>query len=246
MGTKCVMCQTEGELVNAIAKDEIIEVCKNCADKNDLPIIQKPTQEQVNRSSRFLPIHNRIAFSIETPGVKQKIETTTTNKELEKMVIQNSTKKDYSDLVDNFHWHIQQARRFKKISQKQLSELIGEPEVLISMAEEGKLPEDYDKLISKLEQYFRIQLRKESKKQEAFTGFFDLKKADLNVVMTGDLKNAHEEMVIDEVKQKIEENKKKGFWSRFFGSDDGLEEVGDSSGENADDLADIEEAEEEK
>jgi hypothetical protein len=139
------------------------------------------------------------------------------------------------------------------------------------MAEEAKLPEDYDKLINKFEQFLKLTLRKEPKKAEAFSqgvfdteriiysksnsrrvqeskhilglssGILDIKKADLSKVTTGDLKRAREEMIISEIKEKVEEENKKGkgFWSRFFGSDD---EIRDESEEE--DLEDIEEIEE--
>jgi len=200
MENKCEICNSETELVDVIGKEDIMNICKVCADKNDFPIIQKPTQDQINRSVRFRPVHERLSISA---GIKPKEQSSI------KTSIQSLKKKDYPELIDNFHWHIQQARRFKKMSEKQLSESIGEPEVLISMAEEGKLPEDYDKLINKFEQFLKIQLRKESKKT-------DLNKINNN--NDSDLKQAKEEMIISEVGEKLEEKSKKGFWSRFFGS----------------------------
>ena len=65
----------------------------------------------------------------------------------------------YSDLVNNFHWHIQHGRRLKKISQKQLASMIAEKEEIIVLAEQGRLPEDYSKLISKLEQLLNIKIK---------------------------------------------------------------------------------------
>ena len=56
-------------------------------------------------------------------------------------------------------------RRSKKISQKNLAEEIGEPEIAIKLAEQGIIQEGYQ-LVDKLENYFGIQLRK-GKKPEA-------------------------------------------------------------------------------
>ena len=72
----------------------------------------------------------------------------------------------YGDLVDNFHWHIQHGRRLKKVSQKQLSEMIAEKEEIVVLAEQGKLPEDYNKLVNKLEQFLNIRIKK--KQDESF------------------------------------------------------------------------------
>lgn len=79
-------------------------------------------------------------------------------RELKKEIF--DVKQSYDDLVDNFHWHIQQGRRLKKISQKQLASMIAEKEELIVMAEQGRLPSDYAKLVSKLEQYLGIKIKK--------------------------------------------------------------------------------------
>ena len=111
---------------------------------------------------------------------------------------------DLADLVENFHWVIQQGRRMKKVSPKQLAEQIAEPEILIASAEKGKLPKDYDKLVSKLEQFLGVQIRKKSNKPDSYSkNVFDIKKTDLTSVTTTDLKKFKEERKTDNL---VEEN----------------------------------------
>ena len=66
----------------------------------------------------------------------------------------------YSDLVDNFHWTIQRIRRARRITRGDFANKIGESESTVQMIESGILPEDNYKIISKIENYFGISLRK--------------------------------------------------------------------------------------
>jgi ribosome-binding protein aMBF1 (putative translation factor) len=157
---KCLMCNTIAFLVDAISNEEIIKVCPNCAEKNKFPIISKPTEEQIKRSHKFYGVRERLYSN--RPDLQQvKKEKSEADKELEKHIRETVVKGDYPTLVDNFHWHIQHGRRMKKLSHKQLAESIAEPQVLIELAEQGKLPQDYSKVIIKLEQFLKVRLRKE-------------------------------------------------------------------------------------
>ncbi len=182
----CFNCGFESELIEAIDNQEVIRICRDCARKSGLPLIQKPTPEQLRAAQRFQGVKERLASA---PGFRNevhvekkhidvhaydealkkvslskpvKINEDGEDKQIEKVLRESLKKREYPDLVENFHWHIQQGRRMKKISQKQLGEFIAEPEVMISLAEQGKLPDNYDRLISKLEQYLSVKLRKES------------------------------------------------------------------------------------
>ena len=75
-----------------------------------------------------------------------------------------------NNLAENFHWQIMMARRNKAISQRKLAEVIGESETSIKMIEQGELPQNSDKLISKIEQYLRINLRKNTNQQNSQIG----------------------------------------------------------------------------
>ncbi len=179
----CPLCGLNSKLVEAIGESEIVEVCERCAIKNSFPVINKPSIDQIRKESRFYsPNTNSIVKSVR----KIDPETEKVNHELKSIVATHVKKGDYNDLVDNFHWNIQQGRRLKKLSQKQLGEHIAEPEIIIAMAEKGELPENYQKVITKLEQYLGIKLNKHPDKR--FSKELDIKKIDLNSITTSDLK----------------------------------------------------------
>ncbi len=208
---KCAVCGVTFDLVDAIDGHEIIKACSRCAEKGKFPIIQRPTQEQINRASKFYGVRDRLM--VNRPELKVRKETPE-DKELKRVIAESAKLQKYEDLVDNFHWHIQQGRRMKKISQKQLGEMIAEPEAVVSMAELGKLPEDYYRLITKFEQYLKVKLKKQEDKpvsdeqtteEQAEDGEFDIKKANFFKVTTGYLKSLKERMI---GKQEAKEEKK--------------------------------------
>ena len=192
----CVFCGSPDNLIEAIGEKEIILVCQSCANDRGIPLIRRPSVDQIKNTYRTPKLNANDEFVIK----KKDPETLKLEKELKDMV-KKSVSKDYGNLVDNFHWHVQQGRRHKKLSVKQLSEAIAEPEVLIEMIENGQLPENYSKVITKLEQFFRIKLRKIDDKKEG--DVLDIKKLDTNEVTVGDLKEINE--------------KKKGIFAGLFG-----------------------------
>jgi len=73
------------------------------------------------------------------------------------------------ELVENFHWKISQKRREKGLTRKQVALAIGESENDIKIIENGVLPMNNFVLISKLESYFGINLRKNKSIAPALT-----------------------------------------------------------------------------
>lgn len=224
MFEKCFLCGKEDELVEAIGEAEIMRVCRVCADKNRLPIIPKPTAEQLSETNVRIG-----SGSVPAPAKKTEVDV-----ELEKIVVENVHDGPCDDLVDNYHWHIQHARRMKKISHKQLAELIAEPEIVVSMIEKAKLPKDYQRVVSKLEQFLGIVLFKVRPKVE---GEVELDKVNPFEVTTSDLKKMatpdesphidiseerDEEVpeVLEDSVEVKEKKDKKGFWKDFFSLDD--------------------------
>lgn len=184
----CSLCGEEDRLFEAIADDQIKSVCRLCARKNNWPLIKKPSNEQMQNERRFVPVNS---YPFERKKEKEpNPETEKVNRELKTIVVDRIKPGEYEDLIDNFHWHIQHARRLKKVSQKQLAEMIAEPEIIVSMAEKAQLPEDYEKTISKLEQLLGIKLRKKPVKLVGVSEQgLDFKKADLQNITTDDLRN---------------------------------------------------------
>lgn len=198
MEGNCLLCGEKSRLFEAIDSDEIKEMCALCVRKNNLPIIRKATSEQIQKENRFISVRERLSKDVKKEIIP---ETEKLNERLKTIVEEKIKSGSYEDLIDNFHWIIQHTRRRKKLSQKQLAEAIAEPEVLVSMAEKAQLPDDYERVISKLEQFLSIKIRKN---QEKITGIekgeFDIKKANLFDVTTTDLKNLELSKETEELK----------------------------------------------
>lgn len=160
---KCVICgrsEAEGEIVRAVYGNHIQDICIGCAERETLTILKKPTAEQLKESERPFTVDERLE---RMTGVKRRdkasgliindfIKTKSTQK-----------KQDYSylNIVENFNWHIKNARRRMKISTFQLARDIAESESVVKMIEEGQLPGEPKEVVRKLEQYLRIKLIKD-------------------------------------------------------------------------------------
>ncbi len=172
---ECFKCGNSGDkvrLFDAISGEGIVKICEFCANDEDLPVIKRPTTEQLKTAESNTPVRQMLTrmssgkAALEEQYAKDK-------KRLEKREIslrdivdrkyKDSPKKSIPrpDLIDNFHWVIMRVRRAKKISYKQLAEAISESEAAVQMAEKGILPEDDNKLINKLETYFGVRLVKD-------------------------------------------------------------------------------------
>ena len=74
------------------------------------------------------------------------------------------------ELVDNFHWEIVRERRRKNLSRKELAVGIGVSENTLKIVENGILPKDDFILVNKIQDFLKINLRKEQ------SGFGEMRK----------------------------------------------------------------------
>jgi len=136
--------------------------------------VRKPTTFQLKESEKKPSVYDRLSrlSGIKRSGEERfvkgfKSKEETTLKELvdrnykKNLKEQTAEKKPRPDLVDNFHWVIMRARRFKKLTQEQLAKEISESEAAINLAERGILPEDDYRLLNKLESFLRVKLVKD-------------------------------------------------------------------------------------
>ncbi len=231
---ECFICGITGEqtrLFDAISKEGIVKICKECSFKEDIPVIKRPTTFQLKEEERRQTVYERLS---KAAGIEKKEQKTV---QLEKQetslrdIVEKNLEKKFGrhekfgkkeprlDLVDNFHWSIMTSRRRKKISQAQLAEAIAESESVIRMAEKGILPEDDYTLINKLENYLEIKLiRKEIEKiiQEKKPEISKVNLASPENLTIADLKEMRrireeELMQRNEERRLIEENSDKEF-----------------------------------
>ena len=88
-------------------------------------------------------------------------------------------KKNYvvKELIENFHWEIIKQRRARNITRKKAADAMGVPENELGMLERGELPRDDFVLVSKVENYFAVNLRKNPSAKHTGTNLLDLQKA---------------------------------------------------------------------
>ena len=162
--------------MDVISDEEIVKMCEDCARKEELPILIKPTTSQLKESERPYSVRERLRRMAGLKAEKEEIKmiakkitdvtlddlyTRKRQKELEERYELEKKKDKSVKLIDNFHWHIYMGRQKKKLTRKQLAELIGESETAIKMLENKEIPGDASILISKLEQFLGVKLRRE-------------------------------------------------------------------------------------
>jgi ribosome-binding protein aMBF1 (putative translation factor) len=214
---ECAKCGASGDTValfDAISRDGVIKICEACAFKEDIPIIRKPTSDQLraintprsvyvrlSSMAKLNPKEHREKFSGYPHRQSETPKQITTLRELVDRDYEKKSKGEIQktprpDLVDNFHWVIMKARRMKKLSFAQVSKEIAEPEKTLELAEKGILPDDL-RFIKKLESYYGISLEKkdpmEVRKKPAEVQFEDIVTKNMTVA---DLKEIQKEREI--------------------------------------------------
>ena len=162
--TECFRCEKSGKevrLIDAIYENEIVKICERCAIVEGIPIIKKPTTSQLKDSERSSSVYERLKRISGLKKDEEKHESILDQlRQLEEHPeLEEPEEKKPFNLIDNFHWQVMRARRNRGLSPKQLAWMIGESETAIKMIEKQELPEDAEKLIRKLEQFFQIKIR---------------------------------------------------------------------------------------
>ncbi len=156
---ECFKCGVSGDKVrlsNAISSKGIVKICDDCASAEKLPIIKKPTDSQIIDSQRQKSVRDRLT------GMNKRLVSgrEISLRDLIDQKFKNKTVHSNPDLADNFHWVIQRIRRARKITREEFAKGINEPEATVRMIEQGILPENNYKIITKIEEYLKINLRK--------------------------------------------------------------------------------------
>ncbi len=163
----CIRCEKNGNevrLLDGISGTEIVKICERCSIIEGIPLIKKPTTSQLRDAEKTSTMEQRLRRIAGLDGKEEKHESIF--EQMKKLdahpEFEKPDKKSQFNLIDNFHWHIQRARRNRGLSHKQVAWALGESEAALKMIEHGDLPEDSEKLIKKLEQFFQIKIRERS------------------------------------------------------------------------------------
>ncbi len=182
---RCSVCRKDSDevkLFEGISKTEMVLVCLECAEKEGIPLIQKPSEDQLQKASKQYSVRERmerLSGMGETTDISK--DQTTTQGNLAKLRV--LPKKQYhEDILDNYYWTLNIARRRKKLSINQLAELIKIDIGIIQGIEKGKIPENFEELFLKLESFLGIKLLKNHKTKVNFVRTKDEEQEVLNSV----------------------------------------------------------------
>ncbi len=230
---ECARCGVQGNktrLFEVIKKEGLINLCSSCIHQEDLPIVRKPTQVQLKESEKSASVYERLSKLSGYDSEKAKREEKTIELINQETSLRSIVERNYSeklageknrkaraDLIDNFHWKLMVARRKQKLTQAQLAEKIGEPEIAIKLAENGILPEGDYMLVNKLEKYLDLVLVKPGHEGENRGRIESVKPVlnfggkDINNLKISDLQRIKEEKerqrVLEEERKLFEEVK---------------------------------------
>jgi len=167
----CFRCERSGrevKLHDAIYENDLIKVCERCAITESIPILRKPSTSQLKAAERSYGVYERLK-RISGKEEKERLHESVLDK-IKKLDenpdIEKPDEKPFN-LISNYHWRVARARRNRGLSQTQLAWALGESETAIKMVEKGDLPEEPEKLIKKLEQFFQIHLKERTPEELA-------------------------------------------------------------------------------
>ena len=168
--SKCFKCGVSGEevrLLDAVGTGGLVLVCEDCAEKEEIPVLKRPTTFQLKNSenSEYRPFRERrykelgrpmppSEKQIKTNRVESRSSSKTPELTLKDILDRNMKKKHGVDtnvkkeirrpinLLENYHWIVMNARRKKHLTPSQVGEAIGESESVVRMVERGMLPDD--------------------------------------------------------------------------------------------------------
>lgn len=183
---KCAVCKRtsdEVQLYTGILKDEMVMICEECATSERIPVVKKPSESQLDRANKRYSVRERMErlSGIRDPS-RINGEQIITQGNLAKLRM--PPKKEHNDdILYNYYWTLNIARRRAKLSIMQLAKKLDIPSDIIQSIEKGKIPKDFEEIFSKLEIFFNIKLLKSHKRKINFIKKTDMEKQVLEDVM---------------------------------------------------------------
>ncbi len=168
---KCAICKNENvQLLEGIHDGEMINVCEYCAEEESIPILRRPSVEQLNKIEEKESMRERME---RLSGIRKHTQSlgpdqTVAQSNLSKLK-NPYVKQKHPDLNDNYYWDINMARRRKKMTVSQLSDITEIPEETLRDIEHGIIPANMEEVFLKLEKYLGIKILKAHEQIVSFT-----------------------------------------------------------------------------
>ncbi len=195
---RCVICKAtpeEKELSEGIFDDGMITICSECAEKEGIPIVKKPSEDQLKKADKRYTVRERME-RISSPEETTEISGDQMNIQGNLAKLKIPEPKQQNDSVfEDYYWKLNMARRRKKLSLSQFSDLIKIPRETLQEIEKGKIPENFEEIFLKLESFLGIKLLKNHGTKINFTRSIDEEKEILSQVREKMGRRVKEEVV---------------------------------------------------
>lgn len=182
---RCTICKknsNEIQLCSGILGVDMVMICEECARAEEVPIIKKPSELQLSKADKRYSVRERME-RISGMNNEEKINNNQIVTQGNLAKLRMPQKKQYhEDVLDNYYWTLNIARRRAKLSIKQLSELIKIDANILQSIEKGSIPENFREICLKLEAFLGIKLLKNHKKKLSFIRTQDEEREILNNV----------------------------------------------------------------
>ncbi len=171
----CGISETKALLFDAILPEGIVKICGKCSFEKNIPLIKSGFSFQNEKKQSVYERMKKIS------GVNlSKLKNEEKEQEISlRNIVDDNFEKNFGndlnvnyDLVDNFHWVIMRARRFKKLTQEQLAKEINKSTNAIVLIEKGFVPEDKE-ILNKIENCLGIKIKKNNLKTKQEDNFLD-------------------------------------------------------------------------
>lgn len=195
----CGVCGKTEEIIplfDGIYNGGIEKVCYDCARKESISLIRKPTREQLEQAQKRLSVKEMME-KMSSPQKKiMAKDQIIVHKNLAKLKFPG-IKQEHGDLVHNYDWILKQARRHQKITTDQLAKKIGFDKAQIESLESGKLFSGFEAVAYALERALDIKILKINVPATRFARNVEEKKI---------IKNKLEKDILDSVREKMKKH----------------------------------------
>ena len=168
----CAICKKTPEettLYPGIRSAEMINICEECAEDQGIPIIRKPSLSQLNQADKNYSVRERLdRMSGRRDSTEISGDQMVTQRNLSKLRMPKP-KQEHPDVLENYYWEVNMARRRAKMTTSQLARKIDTSSYKIQSIEKGALPEDFKEIFLKLEALLGIHILKSHNNQINFT-----------------------------------------------------------------------------
>ena len=182
---RCSICKREDsevDLLEGISPRGMVRICISCSEVEGMPTIKKPTNEQIATLKDSRSVRQRME-DLSGPRKRTDIsqEQTVVQRNLSRLRMPEK-KQYHEEVLDDYYWTLNMARRRQKLTLSQLSERVGIDVNVLASIERGKIPKDFGEIFLKLESFFNVRFLKNHNAKVKFSRIVDEEKRILSAV----------------------------------------------------------------